>query len=140
MKRMIILAALLSVPAAVFAQPLGGNNPAGGSMPSTPSLNQSGGSSFGKGGQEGGQHKGGGRHARIHRAMNLCSRAEEQIHKAADDYGGHKEKAGELIRQAKEELKAGLEYAQQHKKQGGGQGQPSGGSSSQPEGPGSPQQ
>jgi len=123
--------ALFLAPAGLFAQPSAGN-PAGDSMPSN---NSSGGSSG-----NGGMHKGGGRHAHIHKAMNLCARAENQLKQAADDYGGHKEKAEEFIRQGKEELKAALEYAQQHKKQGGGQGQPSGGSSGQPEGPGSPQQ
>jgi hypothetical protein len=135
MKTLSVLMALFLAPAGLFAQP-SADNPAGDTMPS---MNPSGGSAG-----KGGMHKGGGRHAHIHKAMNLCARAENQLKEAADDYGGHKEKAEEFIRQGKEELKAALEYAQQHRKQGGGkgggQGQPSGGSSGQPEGPGTPQQ
>lgn len=115
MKTIIVLAALSLVSSGVFAQP-SGDNPAGGSMPS---MNAS---TPGKGGM----HKGGGGHPHIHRAMNLCTRAEENLKKAADDYGGHREKAAEFIRQAKEELKAALEYAKEHKKQGGSTGEPQG--------------
>ncbi len=134
MKKMIVLAVLLLIPAGVFAQPSGGNNPPGESMPASPSANPSG-----------GHRKGGGRHAHIHKALNACSRAENQIRMAADDYGGHKEKAGELIRQAKEELKAALEYASQHKKQGrrgqgGAAGGTGGGEAAPPtQAPGNPQ-
>jgi hypothetical protein len=45
--------------------------------------------------------------------------AERQLSQAAHDYGGHRVKAMELIKQAQEELKDGLEYDRTHEPEGG---------------------
>jgi hypothetical protein len=42
--------------------------------------------------------------------------AERHLQEAAHDYGGHRVKAMGLIKQAQEELKAGLEWDRTHEK------------------------
>jgi hypothetical protein len=54
------------------------------------------------------------RHPEIRAAMRALQNAERHLQQAAHDYGGHRVKAMELIKQAEEELKAGLEYDRTH--------------------------
>jgi hypothetical protein len=54
------------------------------------------------------------RHPEIRAAMHALQNAERHLQQAAHDYGGHRVKAMELIKQAGEELKAGLEYDRAH--------------------------
>jgi len=53
-------------------------------------------------------------HPQIRAAMHALMNAERHLQEAAHDYGGHREKAMALIRQAQEELRAGLEWDRTH--------------------------
>jgi len=54
------------------------------------------------------------RHPEIRAAMHALMNAERHLQEAAHDYGGHRVKAMELIKQAQEELRAGLEWDRAH--------------------------
>jgi hypothetical protein len=74
---------------------------------------------------QGGQMpRGGERHPHVRAAMHALMNAERQLAQAAHDYGGHRVKAMELIKQAQEELRAGLEYDRAHEPEGGQSGPP----------------
>jgi hypothetical protein len=64
------------------------------------------------------------RHPHVRAAMHALMNAERQLAQAAHDYGGHRVKAMELIKQAQEELRAGLEYDRAHEPEGGQSGPP----------------
>ncbi len=66
----------------------------------------------------------GGRHPEIRAAMHALMNAERHLQEAAHDYGGHRVKAMELIKQAEEELRAGLASERTHEQQGGLPGSP----------------
>ncbi len=51
------------------------------------------------------------RHPEMHAALQNLQAAEQSLQKATHDYGGHREKAMQLIHDAQEEIKAGLAYA-----------------------------
>ncbi|MGA9853709.1 MAG: hypothetical protein WBR29_00330 [Gammaproteobacteria bacterium] len=51
------------------------------------------------------------RHPEMHAAMQNLQAAEQSLQKASHDYGGHREKAMQLIHDAQEEIKAGLAFA-----------------------------
>jgi len=54
------------------------------------------------------------RHPEIRAAMHALMNAERHLQEAAHDYGGHRVKAMELIKQAQGELRAGLEWDRAH--------------------------
>jgi hypothetical protein len=56
--------------------------------------------------------------------MQALMNAEGHLQEAAHDYGGHRVKAMELIKQAEEELRAGLAWDRTHEQQGGQPGSP----------------
>ncbi len=60
------------------------------------------------------------RHPEIRAAMRALTNAENHLRRAAHDYGGHRVKAMELITQAQNELKEGLEYDRTHEQGGKG--------------------
>lgn len=62
-------------------------------------------------------------HPHIRVTLRDLQHAERQLQQAAHDYGGHRIKAMELIRQAQAELREGLTYDRQHEE--GGKKQPS---------------
>ncbi len=70
------------------------------------------------------------KHPQIHAAMRALRQAAHHLERAAHEYGGHRAKALELVKQAEEELKQGIEYANAHpgpaKPGGPGQTAPSG--------------
>ncbi|HTU01057.1 MAG TPA: hypothetical protein VMG58_04540 [Candidatus Sulfotelmatobacter sp.] len=57
------------------------------------------------------------RHPQIRAAMRALTNAERHLQEAAHDYGGHRVKAMELIKQAQEELQAGLAWDRAHEQQ-----------------------
>lgn len=61
--------------------------------------------------------RGGERHPQIRAAMRALMNAERHLQEAAHDYGGHRVKAMEIIKQAQEELRAGLEWHRAHEQQ-----------------------
>jgi hypothetical protein len=60
------------------------------------------------------------RHPQIRAAMHALMNAERRLEHAAHDYGGHRAKALELVKQAEQELKAAIEFARSQEKTGGG--------------------
>lgn len=54
------------------------------------------------------------RHPEMRAAMQHLNLAENNLQHAAHDFGGHREKALALIKQARDEIKAGMEYANHH--------------------------
>jgi hypothetical protein len=50
-------------------------------------------------------------HPEMHAAMRSLESAEQALQHASHDYGGHREKAMQLIHAAQDEIKAGLAYA-----------------------------
>lgn len=56
----------------------------------------------------------GGRAPHIHAAMKALQHAAGQLEKAEHHFGGHRAKALELVKQAEQELKAGIEWAKEH--------------------------
>jgi len=64
------------------------------------------------------------RHPEIRAALQALRNAEQHLQEAAHDYGGHRVKAMELIKQAEEELRAGLAWDRTHEQQGGQPGSP----------------
>lgn len=54
------------------------------------------------------------RHPEMHAAIQHLNMAENSLQHAAHDYGGHRERAMALIQQARDEIKAGIEYANHH--------------------------
>ena len=64
-------------------------------------------------GRRGGEH-----HPQIRGAMHALKNAERHLEHAAHDFGGHRARALELIKQAEQELYAGLEYDRTHEKSG----------------------
>jgi hypothetical protein len=59
------------------------------------------------------------RHPQIHAAMRALHVAARHLERAEHDFGGHRAKALELVRQAEGELKEALEYARAHPELGG---------------------
>lgn len=53
-------------------------------------------------------------HPEIDDAMRLLNQAQDHLHHAAHDFGGHRDKAMGHIDQALNELRAALEYANHH--------------------------
>ncbi len=66
-------------------------------------------------GNEKGEH-----HPEIHKAQMHLNQARETLEQSTHHYGGHRQKAIELIKQAQEELKQGVQYANQHRDANGG--------------------
>ena len=66
----------------------------------------------------------------IHAAMRALRQAANHLERAVHQYGGHRAKALELVKQAEQELKEALEYARTHpapeKPPASGQSTPSG--------------
>ena len=58
------------------------------------------------------------RHPQIHAAMRALNGASRHLEHAAHDFGGHRAKALELVRQAEGELKQALEFAKAHPEMG----------------------
>lgn len=56
------------------------------------------------------------RHPQIRAAMHALANAERHLQEAAHDYGGHRVKAMALIKQAQEELEAGLAWDRAHER------------------------
>lgn len=54
------------------------------------------------------------RHPQIHAAARALRQAANHLEKAAHEYGGHRAKALELVKQAEQELKEALAYAKEH--------------------------
>jgi hypothetical protein len=54
------------------------------------------------------------RHPHIHAAMKGLRQAARQLGEADHDFGGHRVKALELVKQAEGELREALEYAKAH--------------------------
>jgi hypothetical protein len=54
------------------------------------------------------------RQTHMRAALNSLHKAKMQLEKAEPDKGGHREKAIELVNQAIEEVKMGIEYADKH--------------------------
>jgi hypothetical protein len=59
------------------------------------------------------------RHPQIHGAMRALNVAARHLERAEHDFGGHRAKALELVKQAEGELKEALEYAKAHPEMGG---------------------
>ena len=57
----------------------------------------------------GGQHRGGERHPELRRALRTLGRTEADLRHSANDFGGHKEKAADLCRQAQEQIQLALQ-------------------------------
>ena len=58
----------------------------------------------------GGQpHRGGERHPELRRALRTLQRTEADLRRSANDFGGHKEKAADLCRQAQEQIQLALQ-------------------------------
>jgi len=71
------------------------------------------------------------KHPQIHAAMRALRQAANHLERAAHEFGGHRAKALELVKQAEQELKEALVYAKEHPAPGGkpgaaGQATPSG--------------
>lgn len=62
------------------------------------------------------QHKGHEHHPAIRKAQHALEVALKALDHADHDFGGHRAKAMELIKQAQAELKAAVEYDAQHDK------------------------
>lgn len=89
--------------------------------PAAVAQNQSAPAAGGQGAQPGPPHRRGGeRHPQIRAAMHALMNAERHLEQAAHDFGGHRAKALELVKQAQEELKAAAEYARAHEGKEGG--------------------
>ncbi len=54
------------------------------------------------------------RHPQIHAAMRALNVAARHLERAEHDFGGHRAKALELVKQAEGELKQAIEYAKAH--------------------------
>ncbi len=58
------------------------------------------------------------RHPHLHAAMRALRHAATQLEKAPPEFGGHRAKAIELIKQAEQQLQEALAYAKEHSKPG----------------------
>jgi hypothetical protein len=57
-------------------------------------------------------------HPRVVRAIHAIEGAIDELQKAPDDFGGHKDEAIEACRNAIAQLKKGLQYQDRHEKTG----------------------
>ena len=53
-------------------------------------------------------------HPEIDDAMRLLNQAQDHLSHAAHDFGGHRDKAMDRIREAQRELQLALDYANHH--------------------------
>ena len=55
------------------------------------------------------QHRGGERHPELRRALRTLERTETDLRHSSRDFGGHREKAADLCRQAQQEIQLALQ-------------------------------